>query len=323
MNLPIFNTLLKDQSTYITFSKALLDYDYAEYNSTEYYFSKMVAINLPDYKNGEFFIFPEINQINGLSGQINTNGPNFAIPKGMQYYMENIIRQTTNCENITELAFYKFLNKCGISYQKIRDEVIVFVNQINTENFTKSEYNNGWGEIVMQIPNNSKKLIKAFKQVDINNNILADVVNGNDDGIFDNGSEKSFDFSNNDSKKVIDFDNLSYDDTTRSEFKFNCILVFYKDKDGIDKLHGINFIGNFELKNVTEWKLPTFTQYSNDAKSVGYLFKMNIKTCNNPVSLININRINNSDSGHWNTYFESISKFNSFLELHKTELLKK
>ena len=38
MNLPEFNKLQENQSTYITFSKALLDYDYAINNSKEYYF---------------------------------------------------------------------------------------------------------------------------------------------------------------------------------------------------------------------------------------------------------------------------------------------
>ena len=47
MNLPIFNTLLPDSSTYITFSKAHLDFDYAIANKQPYYFSKMVALKLP------------------------------------------------------------------------------------------------------------------------------------------------------------------------------------------------------------------------------------------------------------------------------------
>ena len=315
MNLPEFNKLQENQSTYITFSKALLDYDYAINNSKEYYFSKMVAINLPPYLNPDFFI--DLTSV-GISNN-NPNGPNYFIPKGFQYYMENIIRQNTNTEYITELAFYKFLNKCGISYDKIFDEIIVFVNEINTENFTKVENNNGWGEIVMQIPNNSKQLIKAFKNVEINDLILADITNGNDTGLFDNKGEKSFSFSEPLAKRVLDFDNITYNEVDKNTFNFNAILVFYKDSYGINKLHGINFIAPFENK-VTQWVMPVNQQKTNSATSIGYLFKMNVKTVNNEASLIMIEE-QNSGPAHWETYFSTMNKFNEFLELHKTKLL--
>lgn len=306
MNLPIFNQLLPNQSTYITFSKSLLDYDIAINENTEYYFSKMVAINLPNYKNPDFFL--DLNSM----GESNVN-PNYIIPKGLQYYMENIIRQKTDTENITELAFYKFLNKCGLSYTEIHDS-IVFMNKINTENFTKVEHNNGWGEVVMSIPNKSLVLNKVFKSVDIDDIVLADLVNNNDDGLFDdNLQQKGFDFTIPNSKQVIDFQNITYDEITNNEFDFNCILVFYVDKYGIEKLHGINFINNFENK-ITEWLLPRYTQKTNDARSIGYIFKMNVKTVNNEASLI---QIENHQMGaeHWNTYFGIFSKFNEFLEL--------
>lgn len=315
MNLPEFNTLLDNQSTYITFSKALLDYDIAINNKTEYYFSKMVALNLPSYKNPDFYI--DLSSI-GIS-QDNIKGPNYMIPKGFQYYMENIIRQVTNTEYITELAFYKFLNKCGLSYDDIQKS-IVFINGINTENFTYVENNNGWGEIVMQIPNNSKSLNKAFKSVDINDLIIADINNGNGTGLFDDTNEKSFVFNNDPkAKDVIDFDNITYNETENTSFDFNVLLVFYKDKDGIEKLHGINFINNFENK-ITEWILPKYTQKTNDARSIGYIFKLNIKTVNNEASLIMIEE-QNSGPAHWETYFTTINKFNEFLELHKNNLL--
>lgn len=308
MKLPIFNELLPNQSTYITFSKSLLDYDIANNENTEYYFSRMVAMNLPDYKNPDFFL--DLNSM----GESNVN-PNYVVPKGMQYYMENIIRQKTNQQNITELAFYKFLNKCGISYNDIQDS-IVFMNKVNTENFTYVENNNGWGEIVMSIPNNSQKINKAFLTTDIENIVLADLINNNTDGLFDdNLSQKGFDFTIPKSKQVLDFNNITYDEVDINEFKFNCILVFYKDKYGIEKLHGINFINNFENK-VTEWLLPRYTQKTNDARSIGYIFKMNVKTVNNEASLI---QIENHQMGpeHWNTFFGIFSKFNSYLELNK------
>lgn len=312
MNLPILNKFELNQCNYVTFSKSLLDYDIAITEKTEYYFSKMVAMNLPAYKNPDFYI--DLSSV-GISND-NPNGPNYFVPKGFQFYLENILRQKTDTEHVTELAFYKFLHKCGMSYMDIRDS-IVFINNINTENFTYVENNNGWGEIVMQIPNDSKKLINSFKSVEIDDIIIADVLNNNTDGLFDNTSEKSFDFSDNDSKKVIDFAGVSYDANVQAEFDFNVLLVFYKDKTGIEKLHGVNFLNTYE-NQITEWKLPKLSQISNDARSMGYLFKMNAKTVNNEASLIMINEHNNA--AHWNTYFDTFTKLNSFLEAHKNNL---
>lgn len=316
MYLPVFNKLESNQSTYITFSRALLDLDIAIVNDSEYYFSKMVAFNLPEYKVNGFSV--PLKDIQDMSlDPKNIDGPNLFIPQILANYVENIIRNSDN-PNISELALYKMLNKCGLSFEEIKERT-VFVNQINTENFTKTEYNNGWGEIVMQIPNDSRKVNIPYKNVDIPNIILADVANDNDTGIFDAGLEKQFDFST--IRQVIDFDNITYDENTLSEFDFNCILVFYKDRDGVDKLHGINFVNNY-INNKTEFILPKYTQRNNDGRSVGYLFKMNVKTCNNPASILQIQKINNSDAGHWSTYFTTLNKFNEFLEKHDTITLK-
>ena len=307
MNLPIFHPLLSDQSTYITFSKALLDFDYAVNNNKPYYFSKMVALNLPDYKNPDFFI--DLNIVD-----VTTDNPNTTLPKGMQFYMENLMRQETNTENITELAFYKFLNKCGISYEDIHNS-ITFVNQIMTSNFVKIENNNGWGEIVGIVPNKSAKITTAFKDVDID-----DIINSNDtdDDIYDNGNKEFLFNVDSLSKKVLDFDNLIYEtvatDTVHT-FDFNCLLIFYKDEFGIDKLHGINFINPYENK-VTHFELPKYTQRTNDSRSVGYQFKMNMKTVNNEATKI---LVEEQLDGFWSTHFETLSKLNSFLELQMTQ----
>jgi hypothetical protein len=303
MNLPIFHPLLQNQSTYITFSKALLDFDNAIANEKEYYFSKMVAINLPDYKNPDFFI--DLNSVD-----ITTDNPNTTLPKGMQYYMENIIRQNTGTENITELSFYKFLNYCGLSYTQIHDS-LVFANKIATSNFIKIENNNGWGEIVCVIPNKSDKLTKVFKNV-----IIDDIITSNDTdlAIYDNG-DKQFLFNNDPlAKSVLDFENFIYETQPSEEintFDFNAILIFYRDEHGIDKLHGINFINPFENK-ITHFDLPKYTQKTNDSRSVGYQFKMNMKTVNNEATKIIVEEYND---GFWTTHFETLSKLNSFLEL--------
>lgn len=306
MNLPIFHPLLSDQSTYLCFSKALLDFDKATTFGTKYYFSKMVALNLPNYQNPNFYL--DLTSVNADTSTISTN-PNTIIPKGIQYYMENIIRQNTGNESITELSFYKFLNKCGISYTDIHNS-ITFINNIVTSNFVSIGNNNGWSEIVGMIPNKSAKLTTVFK-----NTIIDDIITTNDIdlAIYDNGN-KEFLFTDPLAKKILDFDNLIYEtvatDTVHT-FDFNVLLVFYQDSDGIDKLHGINFINPFENK-VTYFDLPTYTQRTNDSRSVGYQFKMNMKTVNNEATKIIIEE---QLDGFWATHFETLSKLNSFLEL--------
>ena len=295
MNLPIISALQNDQSTYIAFSKSYVDYDRAIANGTPYYFSKMVALNLPLWQHPEFFIDLSV------AGETSTN-PNIVLPKAIQYYMENIIRNVDHPQ-VTEIAFYKLLNKCGLSYAQIQS-AITFVNSIFTSNFVTIENNNGWGEIILQIPNKSKKLNKVF--VDVVN--LPDIVESTDiDGMFDNGN-KQFLFDN---KQVIDFSALTYDEVVSSSFQFNALLVFYTDDSGKEKLHGINFIHPFENK-VTYFDLETFTQKTNDARSIGYQFKLNMKTCNNEASQLLIYEL--QEHSHWNTFGQTLGLMNSFLQ---------
>ena len=306
MKLPIFHPLLQDQSTYICFSKSLLDLDRAKNNNTPYFYSHMVALNLPEYKFPNFFI--DLDNVG-----ITTDNPNTTFVKGLQYYMENIIRQNTGTENITELAFYKLLNFCGISYTDIHEN-ITFINKIFTQNFTTVENNNGWTEIVGIIPNKCHKLTTVFKNVNISDIITSTPENNSDACIFDNGN-KEFLFTEPGAKKVIDFDNIINDSTILEEsFDFNVLLFFYRDSDGIDKLHGINFINPFENK-ITSYELPKFTQKTNDARSIGYQFKLNLKTVNNEANLIMVEEYNGG-AAHWNTYQETLSSLNSFLMMN-------
>lgn len=305
MLLPIFHPLLTNQSTYITFSKSLLDLDKAKQNNSEYFYSKMVAMKLPEYKLPDFFI--DLDAVG-----VTSDNPNTTIPKGMQFYMENIIRQQTNSSNITELAFYKFLNKCGMTYEKIQEN-ITFINKIATSNFTTVENNNGWAEIVGIIPNKCYKLTTTFKYTNIADVIVSTPENNSDTCIFDNG-DKEFLFNQHLlQKQVIDFDNIVNDSEVLEEsFDFNVLLFFYRDAEGIDKLHGINFINPFENK-ITQYELPKFTQKTNDARSIGYQFKLNLKTVNNEATKIIVEEYN---GGHWNTYNQTLSVLNSFLMLN-------
>lgn len=305
MNLPLINSLnLDGQSTYITFTKALVDFDKAITYGTPYVFSKMVALNLPEWKNPDFYI-----NLNSMG--VTSTSPNDVLPKLIQYYTENIIRQRVSSdskelERMTEIAFWKSLNKCGLNYPEIKN-IVTFVNDIVLSNFVNDDNNNGWGEIICQIPNKCKKLNLAWKTiVDVPNTIISQF----DDGMFDTGN-KEFTFTT-EAKDSIDFQNISYDDTIQQKFKFNAILLFYIDSTGIHKLHGINFIHNFDNK-VTYWDLPTFEQVTNSALSIGYQFKFNMKTCNNEASKLYIH--NDITQIVYETFGDTMDSLNTFLKV--------
>ena len=305
MNLPEIGQLRSDESTYISFQKALLDYDSANANDTEFYLSKVVALKLPDWKNPDFFI--DLSSI----GIVSTN-PNLIFPKMIQYYMENICRNDISNNNseideITELAFWKTLNKMGLSVETIQENTVTFANTVALSNFIKTENNNGWAEIIAQIPNKCSKLTTAWKTVANVANVVQ--TSDTDTALYDN-NDKEFLFSS-DFKKVLDFDNFIYDDVTENEFDFNCLLLFYKDINGKYKLHGINFIFPFENK-LTYWDLKTFTQKTNVVTTMGYQFIFNLKTCNNEASLIQV-YLQNEES-FYNVFGDTLGRLNSFLE---------
>jgi hypothetical protein len=310
MNLPIIEQLRNDQSTYISFTKALLDFDKAINSNKVCYFTKMVALNLPVWQNPNFFI--DLSSV----GE-NSDNPNIVIPKGIQYYMENIIRQNnisydgSIVEEIVEIAFWKLLNKMGLTPTVYKSSV-TFINQIVTSNFVVTENNNGWGELVCQIPNKCKLLIPTWRTIEN----IDDIVQGVDLDIclFDNG-DKQFLFT--DLKNVIDFQNCSFNEIIQQDINFNTLLLFYTDETGIEKLHGINFIYPFENK-VTYWDQETFVQKTNLARTIGYQFIFNMKTCNNQATQSAIQSLD--DHTHWNTFSETLSKLNSFLEIKMREI---
>lgn len=306
MNLPELHQLRNDESTYIAFTKGLLDLDKAISNDTEYYFSKVVALNLPYWTNPGFFI--DLSSVG-----IESTNPNICIPKAIQYYMENIIRQNITeesaenpVEEVVELAFYKLLNKMGLTAAQIQ-ECITFTNEVVTSNFISTESNNGWGEVICQIPNRCRKLNLAMRQVPYVKSIVA--TQDTDTALYDNGN-KQFLFDG--FKSVIDFNNNTFDDQILGEFKFNTLLLFYRDSAGVDKLHGINFIYPYENK-VTYWDQITFTQKTNVTRNIGYQFLFNLKTCNNEASLVQIYN-QNEHAMWWNGFEKTLSGLNSFLE---------
>lgn len=326
MNLPIINQLLEDESTYIAFTKGLLDLDEAIMQGTEYYFSKVVALNLPNWAaENNFYIDLADFGMNSVN-----HNPNIVIPKMIQHYMENLLRQDNEyiavdsdqpINEITELAFYKMLHRIGMSKKQIQDS-IVFCNDIVTSNFTKVENNNGWGEIICQIPNKCRVFKPAWRTVDN----IRDIVTTKDEwnALTDSQEQKPF-YDNNSNQylmdeftEVLDINNSVYDDVEKSEFSFNVLLLFYRDKAGVDKLHGINFIYPFENKN-SYWDQVRFTQKTNIARNIGYQFIFNLKTCNNESSLIKVYE-QYEHVMWWEGFNKTLTGLNSFLENKMREM---
>lgn len=306
MNLPIFHELKPKQGSYLTLSKALLDLDYANnYHNSPYYFTKVVALNLPNYIDGGAFYADVTSQ------GIVDKSPNITLPKIIQFYLENILRQIQH-ENITELAFWKTLYKMGMTKKQI-DESVVFINEVAIESFTEIENNNGWCDVICSLPNTSKNLVKSWIKTDIPDVVIA--TEDNTDGMFDNGNKE---FLFKDKKEIIDFKNVKYVDGEVKDFDFNILLMFYKDKDGVDKLHGINFLSDFTNK-VTHWEIPRFTKETNDYRSIGYQFKLVLKTVNNEATKILVEQ-QNFDHAHWNTYLKNLTQLNSIIAYQERQL---
>jgi hypothetical protein len=302
-NLPNINPLRVDQSTYITFSTALNDFDKADSFGEPWYFSKAVFLSLPEYKSPDFYA--DLSSI-GITDQ----SPNVVFCKLIQYYMENQLRQELNdhCPYITELAFYKTLNYlCNKSHGNLGRKMITFANSIVISNFISSETSTaGWGEIIISIPNSCPLLTPVWKKVDIQN-----IVQGTNTDIclFDNGL-KQFLYPEQE-KYVLDFDHLIYTKDIKSEFSFNLMLLYYKDKDGIDKLHGVNFINPF-VNHITYWDLQTFKQKTNEVSSIGYSFQFNIKTVNNEATLTKV--YEEQKDGFYGLFSNVLGKLDEFLE---------
>lgn len=311
MNLPVLTELNNNQSTYITFTKSLFDFDKAITNNEVCFFSKAIALKLPNWSNSEpnSIFIDLVSELPEIDLPATTN-PNIIFPKMIQYYMENIIRQDISIDNndveeIAELAFWKMLNKMGLDSQHTK-ETLTFFNSVMLSNFVKTENNNGWAEIIVQIPNKCKKLTPVWKNI---SNIKSVVETEDTDvALYDNGN-KQFLFSS-DFMKVIDFDNSLFEEVN-GEFDFNVILLYYKDASGVDKLHGINFIYPFENK-LTYWDLTKFTQKTNTQNTIGYQFKFNQKTCNNEATQLFVYEY--QEHLFYNNFSTIISGLNSFLE---------
>ena len=305
MRLPIFNELRNDESTYITLSRAYVDMDEAIANGTEFYYSKVVALNLPTWQKGNGMFTERLKEVAG-EPQANSTSPNLIIPKILQYYTENIIRQSEiQTKEVTELALWKTLHLLGIQNPQ---QTVVFVNDVINSNFVRTEANNGWNEVICQIPNLCRKITTvALRETNINAVVQT---NDDDSALYDNGN-KQFTFDGDD-KKVLNFSKFVFDDQEKSSFNFNTLLIFYRDNDGIDKLHGINFIYPFENK-VTYWEQNNLVQKTNTINSVGYQFIFNMKSCNNEATLSSVYQ-RNEQLMWWNGFEKTMSSLNGFLE---------
>lgn len=302
MNLPIFTELINDQSNYINFSKSLSDLDYSIKEEKPYFISKMVALNIPNYLAGGFFI--------DLNPLVSSTNPNLLIAKAFQYYTENIIRQQIDVPEIAEIAFWKTLKKFGMTTEEIKSSV-VFMNDVVHSAFHRYENNNGWSEIIGKIPNKCGQLTTAWTPV---NTLPVGIRPGDyvdDDSFFDDNADKNFDFSTFNEKIDFGASTVEFSEAI-TEFDFNLILLFYKDNDGVEKLHGVNFINPFS-NQITHFELPRYNQRTNDFKNIGYQFKFNLKTVNNADTRVLIESQNFNTDSFWAAFENNISRLNETL----------
>lgn len=347
MNLPKFSPIqtVPVRSTYYTFSKALKDFDKSVVEDSPYYFTKMVALNLPAWNNnpgsnlffefrkttstpsGDLDCYTEVapDLLEDIDDYIN---PNLVIPKMFQYYMENIMRQTNINEDqsvqerITEIAFWKTLNKLGLNTDHIyglnqTPSIVTFINHVNISNFINVSNNNGWCELIGSIPNNSELLTinqNSWEELtDVDSLILADI--NNDTAIYDNDNN-GFGFDMQNLKKVLNFDYIyqnNFDSDTQSSFDFNTLLLFYKDSTGLEKLHGISFIFPFTGTEVDGISQQTLHHETNKIQAFGYSFKFLMKSNNNTPTVTEV--YNQNEGTFFDSFEEVMGSFNSFLEL--------
>jgi hypothetical protein len=327
MNLPILAALSSDNSTYITFQKANLDFDREVARADGlYYFSHVVALDLPDWTSvGSPRIY------NNIALPSNTN-PNDIIPAVMSRYLENICRSNisndgeTPTEEVVELAFWKTLKYLGMSKTEINNS-IVFSNGIFANNFIETDTNNGWVEIICQIPNKCKLITPQWNTLSKVRTLVSGI-NDDQNPLFD--SSNVYDFTG--MKDVLNFNmENNANDVVERTFKFNVLLLFYTDHEGT-KLHGINFIHNFESTSGQEYSLKRLEHITNKVKSVGYQFLFNMKSVNNQVSrthyydqnaaLFYVNQFE-TVMGRMAQFFEAVRPrvdYNFTIDIDKTQL---
>ena len=258
--------------------------------------------------------FPELESLN--DAYIN---PNKVIPRLFQYYTENIIRQSQFSETdshitnqyISEVALYKTLSLMGINVF----DCMIYVSDIGTCSFVEMTNNNGWVEILCQIPPQpSLPIINSKIITDIESEVIAD--DNNDDAIYDDdGNGFSFIFHQSD-KHIINFSDIQYDLETKRELSFNCILLFYKDVDDVEKLYGIDFIHPYTLTQ-QGYDLSRSTFLTNEQNSFGYTFRFNIKSCTNKATQSLV--IQEQDGSFYDVFGKALSDFDSFLKLKEQQ----
>jgi hypothetical protein len=228
----------------------------------------------------------------------------------LQYYLENIVRQQlpTEVPEICEIAFWKtidFLEQLNPTSPK--STIPVYTTDIIISNFINSQTSTaGWAELILQIENQPKQLIPSFRDVENIPNIIqcpADV-----DALYDNGS---FEFLfTDDQKKVFDFNNTHYNIEDEGSFDFNTMLLFYRMEDTIDRLHGINFVQNYQ-NQVSFWDMPRYNCKTNAINSTGYQFNFNMKTVNNESTL---KIIQENEEVFYSLYSKTLGLLETFLE---------
>ena len=365
MILPRFSDIQIDRGTYYTFNIAntLLTKHMANTaNSNRFYMSHFIAIELPRWKDGEFFYIYKRSTSSpagdivhcyaptGTFDELHTDytNPNKVIPRLLSTYFENMCRTevgdflnkiTSESDvNIRDkerfkiftillLKFIETLFKTADGKHKVdlddtnikesKDTIYRYIGRFMTQSFIDLSPNNGWQEVIAEIPNRAGYLkvsnMKANLLVSYNQGEMASTIPDKykDNSIYDTGDFKF----NLDHPIYLDLraDSL-YDHDEMVDLRFNTILTFFYDEYSDCFIpHGIYFPSGWVEQGLNSgiWELPSYKFTTNTSNSFGYTFKFNtrINATENGRTMV----LHNQENTFYNTFHTTLSNLNNFL----------
>ena len=350
MILPPYKDIQTDRGTYYTFNTsntALTRRITTRNEDSHFYMTHFIAVELPPWTGTNFKFrlktsnppgdiehyhadsggFPELDDVN--EDYLN---PNKVIPRLMTYYFENLCRTKAPDNAVTDVGSYsklwvsflwKLLRVMGIPEDmvvlknntvKIEDTIYRYVGKFITQSFINFDPNNGWQEIIAEIPNDvgllkSSGLFSMYEKRQSFNAKWVDDVKYLGNCIFDKA-----DFSFDINPCYIDFDKMKddmYDKSEEKEMSFNALLTFFQDHTRAYVPHGIYFPSAYRKNSIGVWELPKYTFTTNITNSFGYNFKFNTRI--NASKEIQTMIYSNQEGGFYNTFSETLTTMNDFL----------
>lgn len=275
--------------------------------------------------------------------------PNKVIPKLLSTYFENMCRTeigtfvrslgdgdddkkrfkifTIYLLKFLELLFKTNAGKASVdthdnSIKKIEDTIYRYIGRFMTQSFIDLNPNNGWQEVIAEIPNNAgyldlptmkTKLITTYPNGEVTSTIPNEY---KDNSIYDTGDFK-FNLTNPVYLNFSDYGEIyKYDKKNEyiKDMRFNVILTFFYDTySGCHIPHGIYFPSGWVETSLNSgiWELPSYKFTTNTTNSFGYTFKFNTRINASPANRTMI--LQNQENSFYNTFHTTLNNLNDFL----------